>query len=270
MTNENFHNLWPAAPGAKGNDPEDVPAVQVFAPPATAASRAAMVICAGGGYGCRMDYEGPQVGQWMAAHGVAGVVLRYRLGPRYNHPAQMTDVLRAIRFVRVHAARWNIDPQRIGIMGFSAGGHLAGTAATHFAAGDPTSPDPIERVSSRPALQVLLYPVITMGPHTHAGSRTNLLGPTPSAELIDLLSNEKHVTRETPPAFLYHSTEDQAVPVINSDAYAAALKAAAVPCMYIRGAFGPHGGSINDNWAPRCLAWLHEQGFGCVTSTFAQ
>jgi acetyl esterase/lipase len=258
-----FHSLWPeGAPGAKGNDAEDAPAVQIFLPSESTDRGAAMVVCAGGGYGCRMDYEGPVVGRWLAARGIAGFVLRYRVGPRYNHPAQMMDAQRAVRFVRAHAAEWDIEPQRIGIMGFSAGGHLASTVSTHFAVGDPTSGDPVERVSSRPALQVLLYPVITMGVDTHGGSRKNLLGPDPSAEFVDLLSNEKHVTRETPPAFVYHSTEDQAVPVSNSDAYAAALNRAGVPCTYIRGAFGPHGGGVNDNWAPQCLAWLRERGFG--------
>lgn len=271
MMKPEFHNLWPhAAPGAQGSDPEDIPAVQIFQPSPTVASGAAIVVCAGGGYGCRMEYEGPQVGQWLAAHGIAGCVLRYRLGLRYHHPAQAMDVQRAIRVVRARAADWRIDPTRIGIMGFSAGGHLASTAATHFTAGDPASADKIERLSSRPDLQVLLYPVITMGERTHAGSRTNLLGPSPSAELIDLLSNEKRVTPQTPPAFLYHSTEDQAVPVSNSDNYAAALRGAGVACTYIRGPFGPHGGGVNDNWAPRCLAWLREQGFGCGGSTSAR
>lgn len=261
-TNEEFLNLWAGeAPGAKGSDAEDVPAVQAFLPAPEVATGAGIVVCAGGGYGVRADYEGVPVGQWLAANGIAGFVLRYRLGPRYHHPVQMTDGQRAVRFVRLHARRWGLDPERIGILGFSAGGHLACTVGTHFTAGDPRSDDPVERVSSRPALQVLLYPVITMATHTHGGTRLNLLGESPAEEMLELLSCEKHVTRQTPPAFLYHSTEDTAVPASNSDMYVAALKQAGVDCLYVRGPFGPHGGSLRDTWCPACLAWLRKHGF---------
>ncbi len=268
MANEEFINLWPGqAPEAKAGGPEDVPAIQAFVPAPEVASGAGMIVCAGGAYGRRAEYEGPAVGQWLAANGIAGFVLRYRLGPAYHHPAQMMDGQRAMRYVRLHAQRWQLAPQRIGILGFSAGGHLASTVSTHFTAGDPDSPDLVERVSSRPDVQVLLYPVITMSDHTHAGSRQNLLGDRPDGDLIELLSNEKHVTPQTPPTFLYHSTEDTAVPAINSDMYAAALERAGVECLYIRGPYGGHGGSLRDTWCPACLAWLGKQGFGGARST---
>lgn len=261
MASEEFINLWPGeAPHAQGSGPEDTPAVQVSMPSPEIASGAGLVVCPGGGYKNLAEYEGPAVGHWLAANGIAGFVLRYRLGPRYHHPVQMMDGQRAMRFVRAHAQRWGLDPQRIGILGFSAGGHLASTVSSHFTDGDPASVDPVEQVSSRPAVQVLLYPVITMGSDTHGGSRKNLLGDDPSAQLIDLLSNEKHVTPQTPPTFLYHSTEDTSVPVANSDMYAAALKQAGVECEYIRGPYGPHGGSLKDTWCPACLAWLRKQG----------
>ena len=262
LKDERTFNLWPdKAPGQLGDAPSDIPAVQVFLPPAKVATGASVVVCPGGGYGVLAPHEGPVVGKWLAKNGVTAFVLRYRLAPKYHHPSMLSDAQRAIRFVRANARQWNLDPKKIGIMGFSAGGHLASTAATHYTAGDEKSDDPIERVSSRPDLQILIYPVIKMGPGGHEGSKNNLLGKDASQQMIDLFSNEKQVMKDTPPAFLMHSVADKGVPVGNSDDYAAALKAAGVPYEYVRGELGPHGVGLQDTWTPQCIKWLQSLGF---------
>jgi acetyl esterase/lipase len=272
LANEEFLNLWPAkAPYAKGDSPEDTPAVQVFLPQSHSAkpSGASIVVCPGGGYGMRAPHEGPDVGKWLAKNGVTAFVLRYRLGSKgYHHPVEMTDASRAVRVVRHHAKGWNLDPNRIGILGFSAGGHLASTVATHFDEGDKSSPDPVDLESSRPDLQILIYPVITMAPNKktsggHDGSRKNLFGPDKASDaaLIELLSNEKHVTAKTPPAFLVHTTEDTAVPVSNSDDYAAALKKHNVEVEYVRTEKGKHGFGLQEFWTKACVEWLRKQKF---------
>ncbi len=170
-----------------------MPSLTVWLPPSEKATGAAVVVCPGGGYGMlAVDHEGTQVAQWLNSLGVAAFVLKYRLGPRYHHPAMLHDASRAIRTVRAGASRWGLDPHRIAIMGFSAGGHLASTAGTHFHAGKPDASDPIERVSSRPDRLILIYPVIALAtPHGHAGSLRNLLGENPAKDLIELLSNER-------------------------------------------------------------------------------
>lgn len=261
--------LWPdGAPGAKGSALEDIPSIQLYQPPADKASGAAIVVCPGGGYGRLAPHEGHDVAVWLGSIGVTAVVLKYRLGPRYQHPAMMQDVMRAIRFTRSKASEWKIDPNRVGVMGFSAGGHLASTAATHFDAGDPSAKDPIERIKSRPDVAILCYAVITMtDPHTHKGSRKNLLGDAPSQEMIDLMSNEKRVNAATPPAFLFHTADDAAVTVENSLLFAAGLRKAGVPHelhVYERGRHGV-GLAQNDpalsTW-PRLLEnWLRAHGF---------
>jgi len=219
--------LWPGgAPGALGQNPEDVPTITPFIADKKDATGAAVVICPGGGYAHLADHEGRPVAEWLNTLGISAFVLKYRLGPRYNHPAPLLDAARALRTVRSRAAEWGIDPTKIGILGFSAGGHLASSLGTHFDSGLPNSTDPIERVSSRPDLLVLIYPVISMREMGHAGSRRNLLGSTPSAELIALLSNEEQVTKSTPPSFLVHTMTDEAVPVENSMMFAAALRRA--------------------------------------------
>ena len=262
LTDKTFLRLWSKpAPGAQGETPEDIPAVQVFLPKAETATGASIVVCPGGAYGFRAGHEGATVGEWLAANGITGFVLRYRLGPKYHHPVELGDAQRAIRYVRANAATWKLDPKRIGIIGFSAGGHLASSAATHFTEGDPKAEDSVERVSSRPDLQILVYPVITMGAKTHGGSRNNLLGKSPAPELLELLSNEKQVNAQTPPAFLVHSIQDNAVPVENSDMYAAALKAAGVPCEYVRGSIGGHGFGLQKSWTEQCLKWLRTMKF---------
>lgn len=262
--------LWPdGAPGALGKEAGDIPTITVYTPPADKASDAAVVVCPGGGYGGLADHEGKPIAEWLNSSGITGVVLRYRLGPKYHHPIEMGDVARAIRYVRSHAAEWKLDPRKIGVMGFSAGGHLASTAATHFDAGDPTATDPIDKMSSRPDVAILIYPVITMtDPFTHGGSRSNLLGDNPAPELIKLMSNEKQVTSKTPPTFLVHTYQDSAVPVENSLMFVAALRRNHVPFELHVFEKGEHGYGLsnkstpNGAWPDLCAAWLHGLKFG--------
>ena len=262
--------LWPeGAPGAQGKGPADVPTITVYPAPAGGGKAAAVVVCPGGGYGGLAAHEAEPVAQWLNTLGVTGVVLRYRHGPRYGHPVPLADARRAIRTVRHRAAEWNVDPNRVGVLGFSAGGHLAATASTQFDAGDPNATDPIERQSSRPDVSVLVYPVITMtDPHTHAGSRRNLLGEKPTGGQIEAQSAEKNVTKDTPPAFLFHTADDAAVPVENALAYAGALRRHGVPFELHVYEKGRHGvGLATDDpvlgtWPARCADWLAAKGFG--------
>ncbi len=259
--------IWPEqAPLGDGTfEKVEVPITVYLAEPANA-NGAAVVICPGGGYsGLVVGAEGHGIARWLNEHGIAGVVLEYRL-PRGNYHRPMLDVQRAIRVVRAHAAEWHINPRRIGIMGFSAGGHLASTAGTHFDAGQAQSPDPVERQSCRPDFMVLVYPVITMGVKTHGGSRQNLLGPTPSTALQEFLSNERQVTDRTPPAFLTHAKTDAVVPVDHSRMFYQALREHHVPAELQEFPEGNHGyggykGKEWDAWQKRCLEWLGEQGF---------
>ena len=177
-----------------------------------------------------MDKEGSEVARWLNSLGVAAFVLKYRLGPKYHHPIELGDAQRAIRTVRWKAAQFRILPDRVGIMGFSAGGHLASTAGTHFEAGNSSAPDPIDRVSSRPDFLVLCYPVITFtAPYIHRGSMRNLLGDTPDPKLVESLSSELQVTAQTPPTFLFHTNADTGVPPENSALFYMALRKAGVP-----------------------------------------
>lgn len=223
----------------------------------------AIVICPGGGYGgLVMGAEGHGIAKWLNAHGITGVVLQYRL-PRGRSFVPLWDAQRAIRTVRSRTDDWKLDTDRIGIMGFSAGGHLASTAGTHFAAGDAKSDDPAKRVSCRPDFMILVYPVITMDKSTHAGSRRNLLGAAPSAALADLFSNEKQVTAETPPAFLAHALDDRPVPPENSRMFYAALQKHKVASKYLELPSGGHGlngykGPMWDAWQKQSLEWLAE------------
>ncbi|MDX6712832.1 MAG: hypothetical protein QOH96_3848 [Blastocatellia bacterium] len=264
--------LWPGgAPGALGQTPEDIPVIRPFIADKAIATGAAVVICPGGGYGHLAESEGPPVAEWLNSIGISAFVLKYRLGPRYNHPAPLLDVSRALRTVRSRATEWGIDPARIAVMGFSAGGHLASTLGTHFDAGNPDAKDPIDRVSSRPDLLILLYPVISMREYAHAGSRRNLLGLTPAPELIALLSNEERVTKETPPTFLVHTMTDKVVPVENSMMFATALRKAGVPFEFHLYERGNHGfglapkDPILSSWPGRCADWLRVHGFATAT-----
>ena len=271
--------LWPVGkvPEAHGTDPaKDIPTLTSFLPEAARSTGAAMIVCPGGGYRMLADHEGKVYAAWLAERGIAAFVLKYRLGSNgYQHPAMMDDIQRAIRLVRSHASEWKIDPNRIGVMGSSAGGHLASTALTHFDAGKADAEDPVDRASSRPDLGVLCYAVITMGEHTHEGSKTSLLGSNPSPELITLLSNERQVTKETPPCFLWHTRDDGAVSVRNSLDFAEALLRNEVPYELHVFQSGRHGlgmgvkeytpGSTDESsllpWTQNLQAWLKEQRF---------
>ncbi len=211
--------LWPdGAPGAVGELPQDRPTMTVYPVSRGSANRCGVVVCPGGGYGGHaMAHEGHEIASWFNSFGVTAFVLKYRLGKRYPHPAPIQDLQRAIRYVRAHAKEFNVEENRIGVIGFSAGGHLASTAATHFDAGKPNDQDHVNRKSCRPDFAILCYPVITMKlNYTHRGSRNNLLGPNPDPALVESLSNELQVTPQTPPTFLFHTEQDQAVPVMNS------------------------------------------------------
>lgn len=260
--------LWPnGAPGALGKATEDGPSLTLYRAEGKPTG-AGFIVCPGGGYAGLAPHEGEPIARWLNSLGITAGVLRYRLGPRYHHPIELGDAQRAIRTMRSRAAEWGIDPNRIGILGFSAGGHLASSAATHFDSGEPSAADPVDRAGCRPDLAVLVYPVVTMSePFTHLGSRQNLLGDHPSGELIDLLSNEKQVTKQTPPCFLMHTADDEAVPVENSLMFAAALRTAGVPFEIHVYEHGPHGVGLAANdpalssWPGRCADWLRRHKF---------
>ncbi len=222
---------------------------------------AAAIICPGGGYGGLVTgAEGHGIANWLNRHGITGVVLEYRL-PAGRPFVPLLDAQQAIRMVRANAKSWNINPARVGIMGFSAGGHLASTAGTHFDSGDPQADKVIDRQSSRPDFVILVYPVVTMGEKTHKGSRKNLLGPDPSPELMELFSNEKQVTPQTPPMFLAHALDDKPVPAENSKALFETLQAKKVPSKYLELPSGGHGlngykGPMWDAWQTQSLEWL--------------
>lgn len=265
--------LWPdGAPGALGARPADVPTLTPFWPDPKVATGAAIVICPGGGYGGLADHEGADYARWLSGHGIAAFVLKYRLGTDgYRHPAPAQDLARALRLVRTRAVAWKIDPHQIGVMGSSAGGHLAATALTHFDAGDPAATDPVERQSSRPDFGVLCYPVISMtAPVTHAGSRTNLLGPHPDPKLADELSAERRVTAETAPCFLWTTADDPVVPMGNSLLFAEALAIHKVPVELHVYESGPHGIGLDRDpkrpdimlpWTVDLRRWLYARGF---------
>lgn len=256
--------LWAeGAPGALGKEEWDIPTLTPYLPEPATASGAAIVICPGGGYGGLAKHEGEGYALWLNQHGVAGFVLKYRLGSHgYRHPIMLQDAARAMRLVRARAAEWKVNPAKVGIMGSSAGGHLASTLLTHFDYGRP-DPDPVEQQSCRPDLGILCYAVISMGANTHVGSRRNLLGDNPSPTLIEQLSNEKQVTAHTPPCFIWHTYEDPAVRVENSLNFALALRKAGVPFDLHIYQKGGHGIGLGNGhpWTQDCLYWLKVQGF---------
>ena len=261
--------IWAnGAPGALGTEAKDTPTLTRFAPASGKANGATMLVLPGGGYRGLADHEGKAYAEWFAKHGVTAYVLKYRLGSAgYRHPAMLHDAARALRTLRARARAEGLDPARIGIIGSSAGGHLASTLLTHFDAGAPGSDDPIERESSRPDLGILCYPVITMGEFTHRGSKERLLGENPPDDLVRLLSNELQVTPRTPPTFIWHTAEDGAVPVENALLFASALRKAGVPFalhVYEKGAHGiglPSAGKGAPAWDEACLFWLTGRGF---------
>lgn len=268
----NSFPLWPgAAPGALGSADKDTPTLTPFFPSPDQATGAAIIVCPGGGYEFLASHEGEGYARWLSENGIAAFVLKYRLGSGgYRHPVELQDAARALRLVRANATEWRLDPKRIGIIGSSAGGHLASTLLTHFDAGDTNAVDAVERQSSRPDLGILCYPVITMGDFTHRGSRKNLFGTNATPELVRELSNELHVTKDTPPCFVWHTFEDKVVPVENSLQFATALRQAGVPFDLHIYQHGGHGMGLGSNdyepgkwhpWVRDCTYWLKAQGF---------
>jgi len=268
--------LWEgAAPGAQGAEDADIPTIQVFRSGGQSASGTAVVIAPGGAYRLlSMNSEGRQEAAWFNALGVTAFVLKYRLGPKYRHPIELGDAQRAIRFVRARAAEFGVQPNRIGMMGFSAGGHLTATAGTIYDAGKADAADPVDRVSSRPDFLVLAYPVISFqknvaGPDVlaaNSNSGRSLLGDTPDPKVLDDLSAELHVDRNTPPAFLFHTTDDAVVNVENSVAFYSALRKARVPAEMHIFESGSHGSGmalthpVNNVWTTLLANWIRQRG----------
>ena len=261
--------LWTGpAPGAVGTDPADIPTLTVYLPRVMVPNTPAVIVCPGGAYvGLAANHEGRQVANYFNSLGAAAFVLRYRLGPRYHHPIELGDAQRALRTLRARASEWRLDPARIGIMGFSAGGHLAMSASTHFDSGDAQAADAIDRASSRPDFVILGYPVISLTEAwTHQGSRTNLLGANPDPALTKSLSGENAVTSETPPTFIFQTNADTTVPAENSVYYYLALRKARVAAEMHIFENGPHGvGLANDDaalseWSKLMANWLRVHG----------
>jgi len=243
--------LWPdGAPGALGTRSQDIPTLTPYLPdaiPQGGTTGAAMVICPGGGYAHLAPHEGNDYALWLNQHGITCFVLKYRLGSGgYHYPVEFEDGTRAMRWVRAHAADYKIDPHRVGIMGSSAGGHMASMQLTHFDSGNTNSDDPVERQSSRPDLGILCYPVISMGEYAHQGSKENLLGKHPSGKLVKLLSSELQVKTNTPPCFIWSTYEDKTVPVENSLMFAEALRTNHVPFDLHIYQKGSHGMGLKD------------------------
>ena len=246
------------------------PDIAVFLPSKRNATGEAVVICPGGGYRIlAYDWEGSDIARWFSSRGIAAAVLKYRLPVSKSnivpHKTPLLDARRAFRLVRYNAGSWNIDPGRIGIVGFSAGGHLASTLSTHFDPGDPDSDDPVERISCRPDFSILVYPVISFTEDfSHTGSRTALLGENPDPGLVRYYSNELQVTEDTPPALLIHSGDDEGVPVQNSIAYYQALLQKGVEAEMHIYPYGKHGYSLAigrgylSTWPDRALDWIRQ------------
>jgi acetyl esterase/lipase len=261
--------LWPdGAPGARGDRVADRPALFLYPAPADRATGAGVVVCPGGGYAMlATGHEGRAVAAWLNDLGVSAFVLRYRHGPRYRHPWPLRDAQRAVRTVRAHAPEWRVDPERVGVLGFSAGGHLASTVGTHAEPGDAAAADSIARFSARPDFLTLVYPVISLvEPFAHAGSRRRLLGPDPDSSLLRRLSSETQVRADTPPTFLVHTGADETVPAENSLAFYRALRDAGVPAELHLYEEGPHGfglapaDPVLSSWTDRWADWARERG----------
>ncbi len=263
--------LWEqGAPGSPETKPADEPVLYMSAPAADApATGTAVIVLPGGGYGgLAMDHEGTQIAKWLNAQGITAFVLKYRMhGTGHMHPIPMMDGQRAVRLVRSRAKEWKIDPSRIGVMGFSAGGHLASTLATHFDGGKSDSDDAIERASSRPDFLILCYPVISMtADYAHKGSVANLLGKSPDPKLLHDLSNDTQVTSETPPTFIFQTSEDKGVPAENCVSFYLALHKAGVPAEMHIFQSGKHGVGLakdlpgTNKWPELCHEWLKVRG----------
>ncbi len=261
--------LWPGgAPGAVGTEDRDKPTLTLRLADPAKANGTAVIVCPGGGYGgLAMDHEGKQIADWLNGHGISAFILKYRLGPRYRHPAPLQDAQRAIRMVRTRSKEFRIEPNRIGIWGFSAGGHLASTTGTHFDDGKPDAAEAIDRASSRPDFMILAYPVISfVTEYVHVGSRRNLLGEPFEPAQAELLSNETQVTARTPPTFLFHTDADTGVPPENSVLFYLALRKAKVPAEMHIYQNGRHGVGLAPTdpvlatWAGRLQDWLKVRG----------
>ncbi|MEO6802026.1 MAG: alpha/beta hydrolase, partial [Granulicella sp.] len=268
-TTANTVPLWPnGAPGAFGGAPEDQPTLTIYLP-ASNPTQTGVVVAPGGGYlHLSMTKEGSDIAEWLNQHGIAAFVLKYRLGPKYHNPIEIGDAQRALRTVRSQAASFGIASNHLGIWGFSAGGHLAATAGTKFDAGNPASADPIEQQSSRPDFMILAYPVITMkAPYAHVGSVHGLLGTDPSPALVDSMSAELNVTPQTPPTFLYTTTDDKTVPVMNSIMFFEALSREKVPVEMHIFEHGSHGSGLGGTspsltqWPPLLHTWMQVNGW---------
>jgi len=267
---EPFVRLWAdQAPGALGTEERDIPTLTPFLVRSNAPTPT-VVVLPGGGYGGLAQHEGRDYALWFNQQGLNAFVLKYRLGSRgYRHPVMLQDAARAVRLVRARAADWGVDTTRVAIIGSSAGGHLASTLLTQFDPGNAEAIDPVDRLSSRPDIGILCYPVISMGEFTHGGSKSNLLGANPDPELVQLLSNELQVKKTTPPCFVWHTWEDKAVRVENALMFASALQKAGVPFDLHIYQQGRHGIGLNDKppfanphpWARDLLFWLRAQGF---------
>jgi acetyl esterase/lipase len=260
--------LWEGdAPGALGTGPADIPTLTFVSDDKPSESKPGFIVCPGGGYGTLAPHEAEPIAEWFESVGVRAAVLRYRLGPVYHNPAEIHDAQRAIRYVRANADKIGIDPKRLGMIGFSAGGHLSATAATHWDRGDSAATDPIDRASCRPDLSMLIYPVIRMSaPYGHAGSRENLLGKEPGEQLIASLDNDRIVSLDTPRTFLFHGADDDVVPIQNSLLYAMALAEHKVPFSLHFPQHGPHGFGLgqpgsDQDWRSLAAAWLKTNGF---------
>lgn len=258
--------LWPeGAPGALGASEEDQPAITPYL--VEGKGNAAVLVCPGGGYAMRADHEGGPVAEWLNTLGISAFVLCYRVAP-YQYPSALQDAQRALRTIRFRADEFGIDPDRLGILGFSAGGHLASTAGVSYDLGNPDHPDTLERMSCRPDRLILCYPVISMTEGvTHQGSKENLLGAVPDAELSLKLSSEFQVTPDTPPTFLWHTSDDEYVPVENSLLFAAGLSRHKVPFDLHIYAHGVHGLGLapeephTKTWPEACASWLQLNGY---------
>ncbi len=261
--------LWSGdAPGALGSEDRDQPTLTIYLPRNGTPSGTGVIVCPGGGYGAlASNHEGRQIANWLNSYGIAAFVLKYRLGPRYHHPIELGDAQRAIRTVRSRAKEFAIESDRVGIWGFSAGGHLASTTGTHFDAGKADAPDPIDRVSNRPDFLILAYPVTSFTtPYTHKGSLKNLLGENPDPKLVESLSSELQVTSQTPPTFLFSTSGDTAVPAENSVLFYLACRKAGVPAEMHIFEKGPHGVGLGGGdpalheWPQLLVHWFRTRG----------
>jgi acetyl esterase/lipase len=263
------YRLWDkSAPGALGDKPEDIPTLTLYPATHHEGPTPAIIVAPGGSYHhLAANHEGRQLANWFNAMGITAFVLQYRLGPRYHHPIELGDAQRAMRVVRSRAKDFNIDPAQVGFMGFSAGGHLASTLATHFDSGNASDPDPVNRENCRPDFVILAYPVISMtADYSHKGSAENLLGNPPDPALAKQLSNELNVTPSTPPTFLFSTSADTLVPPENTVAFYLALHKAGVPAEMHIFEKGPHGVGLDLNdvalseWGTLLRNWLRVRG----------